>query len=126
MARQDDILESLDKRRRDLGMSMPVLARRAGLGLATVHRALRNGAGVQLSSLRAVAAALGVSIGLVRPRRLSAVRREQAREKASVLVSAALGSAAIEHAIADEATTRQIEGEAREALLNGSNLALWA
>ncbi len=119
------IMAQLESRRKDLGMSVPVLARRTGLGTATLYRALRGQKGARLETVLTIAHALGVSLGLVRPRRTTAVRRDQARQKAKLLVATALGSAAIEHPIGGDDEVRRMEREAERDLLSGSDLALW-
>ena len=120
-----DILTALEHRRGELGMSLPVLSRRTGLGTATVYRALRGRKGARLETVLAIADALGVGLGLVRCRRPTAVRREQAKAKARLLVATALGSASIEHPVGPSEDVRRMERQAQEDLLSGSNLALW-
>jgi len=120
-----NILTALEHRRAELGMSVPVLSRRTGLGMATIYRALGGHVGVSLGAVVAIAQALGVDLGLVRCRRPTAVRREQAKAKAGLLVATALGSASIEHPIGGSEDVRRMERQAEEDLLSGSNLALW-
>lgn len=125
MTTAQNILADLDERRRDLGMSVPVLARRTGLALSTLYRALRGQQNAGLDTVTAVAAALGVRVSLTHPRQKTAMRREQAQHKARVLVGTALGSASIEHPVGTEAVVRQIARAVEEDLLASSNLALW-
>ena len=129
MDRNKDILAALDDRRRELGMSLSVLARRSGVSLPTLQRVLRGRNGGMLATLEAIARALGTEL---RPPRLkpspdvASVRREQARQKAKKLVALTLGNAALERRFVDEATERRFVRETEQELLNGSNHALWA
>lgn len=125
MTTAPNIMASLESRRRHLGMSVPVLSRRTGLGTATLYRTLGGQTDPRLETVLAIAQALGVALGLMRERKASAVRREQARGKAKLLVATALGSASIEHPIGGGDEVRQIERQAEKDLLSGSNLALW-
>ena len=72
MARNKDILAALDDRRRELGMSMSVLARRSGVSLPTLQRVLRGRNGGMLATLEAIARALGTEL---RPLRLDTQAR---------------------------------------------------
>ena len=125
MTTAQHILASLDERRRALGMSMPVLARRTGLCLSTLYRVLRGRKNAGLEAVTAIADALGIRVSLTHPRQETAMRKEQAQRKARVLVGTALGSASIEHPIGAEKVVRQIARAVEGNLLSSSNLALW-
>jgi transcriptional regulator with XRE-family HTH domain len=126
MAEVRNILSELEERRRALGMPLRVLSTRSGLGMATVQRVLRQQKGERLDTLDRIAGVLGVQIGLVRPRTLQAIRREQAQKKARKLVSMAQASAALEEQAVDEKAVKKIERDITESLLRGSRHQLWA
>ena len=65
------MMAQLDSRRKDLGISVPVLARRTGLGTATLYRALRGQKGARLETV--------LTIVPLHPR--SSTRYFSAREK---------------------------------------------
>ena len=108
-------------------MSMPLLAERAGLGTATVWRALRGQSKPRAATLGAMSAAMACD-ATGEPRGTAAAAREQqAQEKAAKLVSVAIGSAALEAdfvAPAPAGVERMVETVA-ESLLAGPNLRLW-
>ncbi len=126
MVAPQDILAELESQRQALGMSLSVLARRCGLSIATVQRSLRDQRRGRLSTVLAMANVLGMDVGVVRRRRVSAIQQRQAKEKARKLVSMALGNAALENQTVDEEARRSIEREIEESLLRGSKLCLWA
>jgi len=126
MATQHDILAVLDKRRRELGLSIANLARHAGLGVATVQRALRGRGTDSYAVICAMAGVLGVRIGIVGESTVSAVRRRQADGKAQWLVQLTRGNAALENRFITEKDAAQFRRGASQRLLRGSNYALWA
>lgn len=125
MAQIQDILTGLDARRRELGMSCPALARRSALDVRTVQRAMRDGS-AGLSAVLAMADVLGVDLAIVPRRSSSAVRRQQAREKAHRLVSLAQGTAALESQAVDFRVASRAQRTIKAKLLAGPPLRLWA
>jgi transcriptional regulator with XRE-family HTH domain len=120
-----NILTELEERRRALGMSYRVLSERSGLGITTVQRVLRQHKGERLDTLVRIAQALGGQIGLVRPRTLRAMRKEQATRKAGAIVSMAQANAALEEQAVDEKSMKRIQRDIAESILRGSNHRLW-
>jgi len=126
MGKDDNILSEIEGRRRELGMSLASLARHAGLGTATVQRALRGRGTDSLTTVRALAEAVGIKLGLVNGRSCDAIRREQARRKAKRITRLTIGNAALEGRKIDDRTAREFERRSEQKLLSASNFALWA
>ena len=126
MSRAQDILTALDSRRRSLRMSCAALARRSGLSTRTVQRLLQGGADTaNLSSVIAIAQALGTDIDLASGRPPAAVREEQARRKAQEIAALAQGSAALECQGVSRDTRDLVEQRIAAGLLVGSSVRLW-
>ena len=126
MNRARDILSALEARRKALGISRRVVAERAGLGLATVERALLGHAGVGLPAVVAIAQALGADLGIIRAPSPAVTKRRQAAEKARKLVALAQGTAALESQAVDLNTVNREERHLTARLLSGPALRLWA
>ncbi len=126
MAQTRDMLAELDQRRKELGMSFRILARQSGLGPTTVQRVLGGQSGERFETLLKIAEALGVGIGIIKPRRVTAVRRDWAKMKAGKIVALAQGSAALEDQAIDGTAMKRIEKDIEDSLLADTNLRLWA
>lgn len=127
MTRAQDILTELDDRRRELGMSCGVLAKRSGLTRWTVQRVLSGKAtDIRLGSLLALADALGVDLGIARRRSIRALRRQQARAKARRLAGVAQGSAALEGMGVPDKELRAIARGIEDKLVAGPSIRLWS
>jgi transcriptional regulator with XRE-family HTH domain len=117
--------QTLNTRRKNLGMSMAALARRSKVSLPTVQRILSGKAPhASIANLLSIASALGVQIQMqMKPVRQ--VRREQAMEKARKLVGMVQATSALEgQAVATEAANKMIAKTAKE-LLAASERTLW-
>ena len=125
MDSQHDILVALDQRRQDLGLSVSNLARHAGLGVATVQRALRGKGTDSLSTILAIGAAVGLR-PLGSSRTIGAMRRKQAGKKADALLRLTQGNAALENRFISAEEAAQLRRETVRELEGGSNYALWA
>ncbi len=123
-----NILDELEDRRIELGMSIAALARIAGLGKATVQKALRGSGTDSFSTMRAIGGAVGIEIGpgATKPVPVKSVRRKQAKSKAEFIVRLVAGNSALENHRIDPKRASQLQREATRQLLGGSNLALWA
>lgn len=119
-----NLTQELDARRRDLGMSCRALARRAGVGLATVQRALSHG-NATAETLQKLGSALGVSLHVTSVRTPSAMREEQARAKARRLVALVQGTSALEAQGVDARALEAMVERTIVELLKGPNLRLW-
>jgi transcriptional regulator with XRE-family HTH domain len=116
----------LDDRRRELRMTIPQLARRSGISTATVARVLRGEPTVAMGHVCAVAAALGMQVG-VRPQlSADALVRRAAKAKARRAAALVQATSALE---AQGLTRHQFEAmvgrTARELRATGGK-TLWA
>ena len=126
IAKADNIGALLDTRRKDLGMSIRILATRCGLGVATVHRALAGKVSERLETVSAIAAELGLRIDIRPIMGAKSLRREVARRKAQAIVGSAQGNFALEAQAVPDAQRQRIEGAIRKKLLNGPSIRLWS
>lgn len=122
----EKILTDLEARRRALKMPYGALAVRSNLTRRTVRNALVGKKGANLSTVAAIARALGADVGLVGGSALPTVRRQQARKKAKRLVAIAQGSAALEAQAVDDHAVKRAERQVEATLLAGPPVRLWA
>lgn len=119
-------LNDLDQRRRELGMSYAVLAKRSGVSLPTVYRILSGRhAAASWANVVAVADALGVCAGFTPRVKVDRLRHEQARQKAKRLVRMVQGTSGLEGQAVDPDTIRHLEDLTVHELLAGSGQRLW-
>lgn len=123
----------LDERRRALGMSRAMLARRAHVSVPTLNRLLHGKEkNPTYATLRALADALGVEIRIGGPRevveRCSAAefREEAAKRKAEKLVGLVQGNSALESQAVDASRVADMVRQSVHVLLAGSPRRLWA
>jgi len=128
-----ELIASLDRRRRRLGMPKTLAAVRAGLSLATVNRLLSAGEKrPRLDSVSALAGALGLEVVIGDRPRVRAVesaisfRERQARAKARRLVEIVQGSMALEAEGVPAEIVSEMERETVHELLAGSARRLWS
>jgi transcriptional regulator with XRE-family HTH domain len=127
MASVTELIRFLDRRRRQLGMSRSVLAERSGISLPTVHRILAGDRhSPRLSSVLALASALGVRLGCDEESTADELRQKQAWLKAKRLVGMVQGSAALEGQGLDEETRERMVQQTVHELLAGSRRRIWA
>lgn len=127
MEPQNPVFRELDKRRRRLGLSYDVLARRSGVSRPTVLRILSGQhAAASFSNVQAIAEALGLDLTTKERKPVSALRREQAAKKAKKLVSLVQGTSGLE----GQAVSPKVVGEMLEQttieLLAGPKRKLWS
>lgn len=120
------VFAELDLRRRELGMSMGVLAKRTGLALPTVKRIL-SGRHAQASweNVVAIAEALGEEVVLCATASSEDLRERQARRKAERLVKMVQGTSALETQAVDQAKLEQMIRRSVHELLAGPDRKLW-
>jgi transcriptional regulator with XRE-family HTH domain len=122
--------KELDNIRRQLGMSCAAVARRAGVSLITVHRVMSGGhEAASLSTLRAIANALGVDVAIAMPASMDspeALRQQQAWTKAEQLVKMAQATAGLESQGVSEPALRDAVRRTAAELLAGPKRKLWA
>lgn len=118
---------SLDERRRQLGMSYAVLAKRSGVSMATAVRML-SGKHPEVSFVNVVriAAALGVRIQLTAQLTAQELRRQQAQEKARRLVGLVQGTAGLEGQAVGQDVLAELTQDTADTLLAGSRRNLWS
>ncbi len=116
----------LDVRRKRLGMSYAVLAKRSGVSMTTVVRIL-SGQNPQASfeNVCAVAAALDLAVRVEPTASAEEVRERQARRKAEQLVGMVQGTSGLEGQALEEETLAQMTRQTAHELLAGSPRRLW-
>ncbi len=122
-----ECLNRLDARRRDVGMSIAVLAKRSGVSKPTLQRLL---SGKQKSAsfehVVAISSALGMAVDLAPRRSVGEFRKENALEKAKQVVRMVQATSALEgQAIASVEKLNDLIDRAADSLLGGSRRRLW-
>lgn len=122
----------LDGRRKRLGMSRAVLAKRAGVSAPTVTRILTGREDSPLvPNVQSIAAALGVAIRLgaeitvEEHTTVDQLRWQQAIDKAQRLVRIVQGTMGLESQAVDSATLAAMVNRTAQELLAGSPRKLW-
>src|SRR5438309_1799874 len=101
-------LRNLNARRRKLGMSYAILARRSGVPLSTVKRILQGGRlAPSFSNVLALAEALGAGFHFDRSAGVEEFRERQARKKAEALLGMVQGTSALEAQAVDPEALEQ-------------------
>ncbi|MDO8434808.1 MAG: helix-turn-helix domain-containing protein [Candidatus Binatus sp.] len=122
------LFRHLDGRRKEIGMSMKILAQRSGLGMRTVQRVLSgNEPNATLNTVLSIAHALRVEFPM--PREIVSarlVRREQAEQKATRLASMVQGTSALEAQAVPKEALLEIREEIADKLAAGSRRRLWS
>ncbi len=127
MATHSAIFQLLDERRRQLGMTYAVVAARSDVSTATVQRVLRGREhDASISTVLAIAGALGLGLNLRSESDVAALREQQARRKAEHLVGLVQGTSALEGQGLDAETRERMVQQTIHELLAGSKLNLWA
>ncbi len=120
-------LKALDTRRKKLGMSLAVLAKRSGIPLTTVQRILSGRERrPSLPSVLAIAEVLGAPWEVDVNAGIDEIRERQARQKAERLVGLVQGTSGLEGQAVDQETLRQMVARTVHELLAGSRLRLWS
>jgi len=120
-------LRDLDKRRRELGISFELLARRSGVSLPTVQRILSGQyPTASFSNVVAIAESLGLGVCFASKADPRKMRREQAQRKARKLVSLVQGTSGLEGQAVDRKTVEAMVEQTAHELLAGSRRKLWS
>ena len=120
------ITAQMERRRKGLGISRPLLARRSGVSLPTVNRILGGGGEhAAYSSLKAVALALGMEFELRNLTDEQEFSEQQAQSKAEVIARMVQGTSALESQAVDLDTYKQIVRQTAHELMAGSRRRLW-
>ncbi len=127
MKQPGGIFNKLDLRRRELGMSTAVLARRSGVSFPTVQRIL-TGRHPQASwaNVQAIAHALGMALDLRTVLDPEDMREEQAKLKARRLMKMVQGTSALEAQALGKKKYDQMLRRSVHELLAGPTRKLWA
>ncbi len=121
------IFESLEARRRELGLSQAALAELSGVSLPTVHRILTGqGSAASFENVQAMTQALGMDLEAAPLICVEELLEQQARKKAQRLVGLVQGTSALEsQGLSRKQITQMVEKTVQE-LLTGSRRRLWA
>jgi transcriptional regulator with XRE-family HTH domain len=121
------LLNELDQRRRDLGLSYELLSKRCGVSRPTVQRILSGRhAAASLANILAIAESLGLGLRFdskVEPRKL---KRDQAERKAKKLVALVQGTSGLEGQAVDSKAMESMVKQTTHELLAGSKRKLWS
>lgn len=127
MPPQDLTARSLERRRKELGMSRTALARRSGVSLPSVNRMLNDGIDrATLSNVRAVTAALGMELTVVPTCSSFELQQQQARAKAKKIVELVQGTSALETQAVDGQAVQEMTTKTVYELMSGSKRRLWS
>jgi transcriptional regulator with XRE-family HTH domain len=117
----------LQRRRRELGLSYELLARRSGVSRPTVQRILSGRyPTASLASVVAIGDALGLELRFAPVVSSDQLRREQARKKAKKLAALVQGTCALEGQGVDRAGFDAMVERTTHELLSGSKRRLWS
>ncbi|HEY5313431.1 MAG TPA: helix-turn-helix domain-containing protein [Pirellulales bacterium] len=118
-------LSRLDTRRRELGMTIDTLAKKASVSTATAKRVLRGDCNsVSFGAVTSLADALGVSFGLEETPVEEMIER-QATLKARRLASMVQGTSALEDQGLDADDFNELVRRSKRRVLAGSHRRLW-
>ncbi len=126
MAKAIDILDALNRRRRDLGMSYGELSRRCGVSISTLKRVMGGEVTAGFSTVSAIADALGVHFAKAPAEDIASMRQRQARAKARSLVAQVQGTSALEAQAVARTDVELMEQRTAAELLSGPAKRLWA
>ena len=124
---QKPLLQKLDMRRRELGLSRAALAHASGVSLPTVNRILSGQhSQASWSNILSIARTLGLNVEFKPVAEVQQVREHQAQIKAEQLIQMVQSTSALEGQAMDAASLEQMKSKTIHELLAGSNRTLWA
>ena len=127
MPPQDLTARSLERRRKELGMSRTALARHSGVSLPSINRMLNDGIDkATLCRVRAVAGALGMEVAVVPTCSSLELQEREARSKAKKIVQLVQGTSALEGQAVDGPTVQDMTSKTVHELMSGSKRRLWS
>jgi transcriptional regulator with XRE-family HTH domain len=116
----------LDLRRQTLGMSRATLAKRSGVSVPTVHRILSGKEDAPtVTSVEAIANALGMKITLTEVVGADELRERQARKKAQQAAAMIQGTMGLEAQAIDQKSLESLARRNMNRLLSASGRKLW-
>jgi transcriptional regulator with XRE-family HTH domain len=123
---KSDWANQLELRRHRLRMSKAAVAKRSGVPRATVDRILSgNEKSPRISSLRAIAKALGVEVELRETMSAQQFRKAQAIAKAKRVAGLVQGTMGLESQAVDQHALDEMVDQTASELLAGSPRRLW-
>jgi transcriptional regulator with XRE-family HTH domain len=126
-AARSAIALELERRRKALRMSRPLLALRSGVSLPTVQRILRSGAEhARYANLVAVARALGMELAIRSASDPHTFAERAAQAKAEAIARMIQGTSALESQAVDADTYQQLVKQTVHELMAGPRRKLWA
>lgn len=127
MATQTFDATFLERRRRRLGMSRGIVARRSGVSLSTVNRVLSGECdGASVANLCAIANALGVALKWEEQLDPVAFQEQEAEKKARRLVGMVQGTMGLESQGVSRQAREQMIRATFHRLMAGPRRRLWA
>ena len=121
------LADQLQTRRRTLGMTYAVIARRSGIPVATVERILSSRPHrASLGDVVAIAAVLGMALELREEAEPVDMIHRQAKDKARRLVGLVQGTSLLEAQGVDQEHRQQMEQDTTLELLRRPRRQLWS
>jgi transcriptional regulator with XRE-family HTH domain len=121
------ILQWLEERRRELGLSSALLSKRSGVSRATVQRVLSGrDPAAGFGNILAIAEAMGLGLRLYTAVDVRDLKREQAERKARRLVAVVQGTSGLEGQAVDAKALESMVEQTTHELLAGSKRKLWS
>lgn len=116
----------IDQRRRELGMSFPVLARRSGVSLAAVRRAFSRGVEhAKFQNVIAISNALGMRLELVADTTAQEMREALAVSRAKKIVSMVQGTMGLEGQSVSESVKDEMVVQTVHELMARPKRSFW-
>ncbi len=126
MVRTTFDFKKLEARRRELGMSCAILAKRSGVSMATVQRVLSgNHQEASFANVLAIAEALNMSVEIKPIAHATEVRERQARQKAERLVRMVQATSGLEGQAVSPRELESMVSQTTHDLLAGSKRQVW-
>jgi hypothetical protein len=115
----------LDKRRRQLGITIRALSRMSGVPVATVNRILADPSKVRFEHVAAVSRILGVNLLTAKHVPVKRILHDRACAKARYVAKFVQGTQGLEAAAVDPAGYERLVEVTTRALLAGKRRKLW-
>lgn len=127
MPKRQNAFETIEARRRELGLSQAALAKLSGVSLPTVHRILAgHGSAASFENVFAIAQTLGMNLEAVSNIGTEELLEQQAQRKAVRLAGMVQGTSALEGQGVSRQQKARMFHKTVEELLAGSRRRLWA
>jgi transcriptional regulator with XRE-family HTH domain len=121
-----DLLQKMEKRRRELGMSRSALAKRSHVSLPTINRIMsKKRDRASLASVLAIAGALGMELTADARVESSEFCRQLAQNLAKRLVTSVQGTCGLEGQGLDQRDLERLVSETTERLLRSKRRLWW-